>query len=55
MINVNLIGGGFHHDFTSTAAKKSKYITYDKNVIKNLITFYVDGGIYRVLKLIEHF
>lgn len=46
-MNVNLIGGGFQHDYSSTANKKSKYITYDKQVIINPITFYVDTGIYK--------
>lgn len=49
MKEIGLIGGGFHHDNSSTANKIPKYFTYAKNKIKD-ITIYVDEGIFTGLK-----
>jgi uncharacterized protein YutD len=45
MIYINLIGGGFQHDFSSTNAKKPKYFEYIKNKFESNISLYVDSSI----------
>lgn len=45
MIKINLIGGGFQHDFSSTNGKKPKEFEFIKNKIESDISLYVDDGI----------
>jgi hypothetical protein len=44
MGKIGLIGGGFHHDYSTTLWKKPKYFEWSKNNIED-ITFFIDNSI----------
>jgi len=45
MIEINLIGGGFQHAYSSTWWKRPKYIEWLKNSNQSNMSFYIDGSI----------
>jgi hypothetical protein len=44
-MKIGLIGGGFHHAYSSTLDKKPKYFEWDKGNKNDEITFYIDEAI----------
>ena len=49
-MKINLIGGGFQHEHTSTLDKFSKYIEWEFESKSNPVSFYVDREIFLALK-----
>ncbi len=50
MVRMNLIGGGFQGDPSSTYQKESKFISWDYNSKTNPVSFYVDYQMFDAFK-----